>query len=157
MLPPSATALPTDLLNQECDVFCTHLIGQPPNDYVRTKYREGNQAHRLEETAAARPFDRRLVRIARKGPWFSKLADTYAAIFYKPAILRKKLILLLAILESTAPTHRLLAAGQSVGQARYYLTLLTKGIGFACTLLVATVVFTPWHLALGNRGPAGGA
>jgi len=157
MLQPPSAALPADLLDRECHVFCTHLIGQPPNDYVRIKYREGNQTHRLEEAAMARPFDRRLVRIARKGPWFSKLADTYAAIFYKPAILRKKLILLLAILESCAPTHRLLDAGQSVGTASYYATLLTKGFGFAFTLLVSTVVFTPWHLALGRRGSTRGA
>ena len=148
MLKRRAIAHQADQLDQEGRVFCNYLIGQDPSVYMLTKYREGHAAHGLERAADANSFDRLLVRMARKGPRFARLTDTYTSLFYGTSVLRKKLILLLAILECSAPTNQVLDAGRATGKMRYYLTLFTKGFGFAFRLLLSTLLFLPWHLLL---------
>src|SRR5512136_1723937 len=95
-----------NMLADECNVFCGYLINQKPNNYVLTKY---CQAHRLGgryKGDNARTFDRMLTQIAGVNPFLTGLADSYARFFCKSATLRKKLVLLLAILESCGPTCR---------------------------------------------------
>lgn len=149
MLAQMHTPIEDAPLDEECRVFCRYLLGEAPTPYVLSKYRAAHEAHRLEDTAS--PFDFLLIRVARRSPWWARLADTYAALCYNDGVLRKKLVLLLAILESSPPTNASIDAGASFTKGRYYALLVAKGAGFALRLLLAVVVFLPRHLVLKNK------
>ena len=108
-------------LSDECHVFCKYLINQKPNNYILEKYREGHSASKLYENR----FDKLLIRIARINPSFTKLVDTYARVCFQNSVVRKKLVLLLAILESCAPTHRYLDVADAHGKTIFYITIWT--------------------------------
>jgi hypothetical protein len=87
----------------ECDVLCRYLTGRHPTEHVRAHY---VAAHELASPANPRESetDLLLVRLARAGPRRAALADACAAAFVRNCTLRRKVILLLAILESAAPS-----------------------------------------------------
>src|SRR5947209_5491873 len=90
-----------DRLARECTTFCRHLLGRRPSAYVLAKYQE---FHRLPAARAVRParaVDRALLAAARLHPAAALPADAFARIFRPGCALRKKLVLLLAILESS--------------------------------------------------------
>ena len=91
-------------LDRECAVFCRYLIGQEPNEYVKKKYRAAHQARSLRGDLA-HPADDFLVKAASIGPWSTKIIDAYTRVFHPFSMVRKKLVLLLAILECCAPPH----------------------------------------------------
>ena len=88
-------------LEQEARVFTRALIGRDPSDYVLRQYARGHMALPL---APVQAFDRVLLRTARGAPWQARMADAWARRFAGTSILRRKLTLLLAILESSAPS-----------------------------------------------------
>ena len=87
-------------LQRECDVFCRYLVGAAPAAYVIAQYVDFHTPDRFQPDR----FDGFLIRLASRGPLFTRLADTYASRFARRAILRRKLVLLLALLESTPPS-----------------------------------------------------
>ena len=101
------------ILDRECSVFSIYLIGEPPSEYVKRKYREAHQTGLLLD-AAAQPAEDFLVRVASIGPWSAKIIDAYTRIFRPFSTVRKKLVLLLAILESCAPSHARLDSADSM-------------------------------------------
>lgn len=139
-------------LNDECNVFCKYLVGQKPNQYVLEKYREGHKASDLHQALNSDRFDRLLIKIAGINPLFTKLVDVYARIFSKTSVLRKKLVLLLAILESCAPTHHYLDSADSHGKTLFYIRFLLKGLLFVIFLLLSTMLFMPLRIILGAVG-----
>lgn len=130
-------------LNRECRVFCRYLLDQEPTAYLLDKYREGHDKHPLEQEAQADRFEGLLVRVAGQGPFFTRLADSYARFFLPRAVLRKKLILLLALAESCAPTHQVFDAVEPGGKAVLFGKMLGRGVLFAATLTCAAAVFLP--------------
>ena len=83
-------------------------------------------------------------------PWTTRLVDVYDRVFRKSSLVRKKLILILAILESCAPTHQYLDAVDSATVMRLCLSALYRCSTFVLMLLLAIVVIVP--LQLGLRG-----
>jgi hypothetical protein len=117
-------------LQRECDVFCRYLVGTPASAYVMAKYRD---FHSRDPFQLDR-FERFLVRVAACGPLFARFADTYASRFARRAILRRKLVFLLAVLESAPPSADYIdTVDESVvllrmaGATAVYLTLLVAG------------------------------
>jgi len=138
-------------LARECRVFTRHLIGSDPSDYLIARYVD---AHRLRPvfTATSR-LDRFLCAFARADPLLTPVADAWSAVFAPTAVLRRKLILLLAMLESAAPHYRRLEAVPSV-RAGAFVSLLARGLLAVLTLIVSLVVFVPARLLLGRAGEA---
>jgi hypothetical protein len=137
-------------LERECVVFCRYLVRQDPTDYVRTKYRAGLSAI-LTDAEPAR-LDATLLRIASTHPLLARLADAYARFILPRSLLRVKLVLLLAILESVAPTEAKFRRASSAPLWFVLLSLMLHTIVFAFTLLAAVIVFLPVHIALSLRG-----
>jgi hypothetical protein len=134
------------VLDRECEVFCRYLIGQEPTEYVRAKYRE---FHKLPEGAAelqGLPLDPALLALARLHPVAARFGDTYARIACPTSVLRKKLVLTLAILECCAPSHRHIAAVEPAAAGRRCARLFLAAGLFAGTLATALVVLAPCHL-----------
>jgi hypothetical protein len=136
-------------LRRECRVFTRHLIRSDPGDYIVARYIE---AHRLRPvfTATSR-FDRFLCAFARVSPFMTRFADAWSAVFAPTAVLRRKLVLLLAMLESAAPQYRRLEAVPSV-RALAFVSLFFRGLLAALTLVVSLVIFVPARVLLGKAG-----
>ncbi len=93
-----------------------------------------------------------LVKIAIISPATTWIVDTYARMFHRAALIRKKVVLLLAILECSSPSHHYLDTPDS--SRLPWLILKSVGIGVSCILaaVVATSVILP--IALGARAMA---
>ena len=140
-------------LGRECEVFCRYLIGRAPDAYVLAKYAE---AHRLTtDYSGGSRFDGLLVRFAAWGSFSASLADSYASLFARQGILRRKLVLLLAILESCSPAHGFLDAIEPTPVFFLALQLLGRGILFGMRVLAVSLVLLPLQLALGGSAPRG--
>ena len=137
-------------LDRECVVFCRYLIGQKPNEYVKKKYREAHRRNSLLCDRGSDDSEGFLVKFASMSPWTSRLVDVHDRVFRKSSLVRKKLILILAILESCAPTHQYLDAVDSATVMRLFLSALYRCSTFVLMLLLAIVVIVP--LQLGLRG-----
>lgn len=143
---------PLHELNRECVALATYLTGYPPANYLAQKYRE---AHEKSGRFTARGhFDAYLLRWAARGPRRAALADAYACWFARRSAVRRKLILLMAIMESGPP--RLGFSDRAV--TGFPLRLAARGAGFALRLLTGLVALAPVHLVLGlYEGRAGGS
>ena len=140
-------------LARECEVFCRYLIGRAPDAYVLAKYGE---AHRLTtDYSGGSRFDGLLVGFAASAKVSASLGDSYASLFARQCILRRKLVLLLAILESCSPAHGFLDAIKPTPVFFLALQLLGRGILFGIRVLAAALVLLPLQLALGGSPPRG--
>jgi hypothetical protein len=95
-----------DQLAHECRSYAVYLIGQWPDSYTVEKYRDFHA--RPDVPGESDPFDRFLVEFSSRGPSCARLADCYACRFRKASVLRKKLVLMLAILECSPKTYEIL-------------------------------------------------
>jgi len=133
-------------LDRECLAFSAYLIRQRPNEYVLAKYREAHDASGIVELKGGRFLDRLLVSAAVFHPIGAKLVDAYTAIFRKKSAVRRKWILLLAILESCAPTYRYFDSPDTGSNARLAAWLLWQGLSFILALGLSIILFMPMHL-----------
>jgi NADH dehydrogenase len=135
-----------EALNKECEALSYYLIRQHPNAYVRGKYLEAHQVNLELQAGHRNMFDRLLLAIAVKSIWLAKMADSYASIFSRGCLLRKKIVLLLAILESTTPTFPYFDLPQSGGRGFLLFRMLGQGLLFAAAFIVSTLLFFPLNL-----------
>jgi NADH dehydrogenase len=144
-------------LEAECVSMTRYLIGTEPSEYVRSKYREAHRNVLAGPTHRDSSFDGTLVAFARRGPLAVRLADTWAAVFSRSGPLRRKLVLLLAILESDGRTASRVDTPEPGGAVGFALRSALRGIGFAVSLLLAVLLFEPWRrLRRGDGGGEGG-
>jgi hypothetical protein len=138
-----------DALGRECDAFARYLTGAGPGEYVERKYREAHATAPGLEQAAAR-FDRALVALARQGPFLARLADAHARVFAPGCLLRRKLVLVLALLEVSAPGRvdapSVRSAPGLVARAAW------AGAVFAFLLTVSTLLLLPVRLVCALAG-----
>ena len=138
-------------LNHECHTFCRYLTGHDPDAYVVAKYREGHQVSHWLYHAEPGRFDALLLDRALRGPLMTRLADTYACLFYRRALLRQKLVLVLAIVESRTPGFGALDGSTPRTAASPLLALLSRGLAFSGLLACSVFTFAPAHLRLRSR------
>ena len=129
-------------LEGEVESFSRALIGQSPSAYVALQYA---RAHACLPLDPAGSFDEHLVSFAALHPVATRAADAYSRLFARGTVLRRKLTVLAAILESTAPHD---AAFATVPGAPVVVVarLAAAGTGFALVLLLGVVVLTPLRL-----------
>jgi hypothetical protein len=132
-------------LNRECSVFALYLIGEPPSEYVKNKYRQAHQTGSLPGVAA-QPEEEFLVRVARIAPWSAKIIDGYTRIFRPFSTVRKKFVLLLAILESCPPAHKYLDSVDSSSILVLLVRLANRCLTFILTVVVGIVFILPAEL-----------
>jgi NADH dehydrogenase len=152
-LPGEGAAEGAELLDAECRVFCRYLSGEEPSEYVLAKYRAAHQPGALGPERGGAPPGRALVTFARRGPAAARLADSFAVLFARSGLLRRKLTLLLAILESTAPAGTLLDTADRGSVASFVLGMAARGVAFAGRVLVAALLCGPrfWAERTGKR------
>ncbi|HYN08773.1 MAG TPA: hypothetical protein VES67_15440 [Vicinamibacterales bacterium] len=144
-------------LNLECVRFARYLTQQAVSTYVLGKYRDAHARRPHLSTGTARRFDRLLVVVARTGGLGAWLVDAYTAVFFKRAVVRQKWVLLVAILESTAPTAAIFDVPDTENRVALFVRLAGRGMAFALGLGLSTVMFLPLQLLLAatSRGSTG--
>ena len=128
---------------EECRSFATYLSGVRPSAYVVEQYVAAASAHELACDGDLSCFDRATLKLARSGPLFTRWADAYCAIVGRSGVLRRKLIVLAAILEHVAPTSDALDRVVARSVARTVVSLAGYGSAFAVSLLVGAVILLP--------------
>jgi uncharacterized protein YbjT (DUF2867 family) len=141
--------LQMDQIERECRIYTQYLIGQTPSGYVIEKYRDFHQ--QLENELALDRFDRFLIAASARGPFWARLADTYASLLRKNSGLRKKLVLTLALLECTPPSFATLDKVPGGGPIGAALRLGLSAMRYVMTFLMAATIFTPARLWMSER------
>jgi len=134
-------------MERECMTFTRYLIGVLPEAYVKEKYAAAQTD--AEFTARGR-FDTLLMRVARSGLLGAKLTDAYARVFAPRSLLRKKLVLLLAILETCAPSFHLIDDLDSRSRTVLLLRMSARAAGSMIALLAAAPLLLPVQLGLAS-------
>ena len=144
----SSRAALVSALDQECIAFSQYLMKQNPSFYVTDKYCEAHTTTSFLSSSEANRFDRFLLRISATHPVLAKLVDSYTCIFFKSSTVRKKWILLLAILESCAPTYQYFDSPDSSSQSLFFARMIWEGTVFLVCLCLSIVIFMPMRLVL---------
>ena len=142
-------------LERECRVFTRYLTNREPDDYLLGKY-VAMQACAARADARDRT-DAALLRVARLGVTGTRIADAYARIFRPRTVLRRKLILVLALAENSRAFHRLLTSGAVGSRAANGLRAAGSVAAFVLALVTGLVIFAPLRFLPGSaeRGGAG--
>ncbi len=136
-------------LDRECVVFTSYLVGLRPDAYVRRRYAEAHAT--VPGLEAVDRFEAILIGFARRHPALTKMADAYARIFRPASSLRRKLVLLLAILESTSPTSDEVDRAVGGSPASVALRLVGRGLTAIASLAAGTILLTAARLRYGGR------
>ena len=132
-----------EVLRREIRVFGRHLLDCEPGSYAVSRYLAWHAASGSAEADGAPRFDRFLVAVARLHPLGTRLADVYCARFRRGALLRRKLVLVLALIECSPGTWRLVESPRSRGRFGAFARIAVAGAVEALTLLVAALLFLP--------------
>ncbi len=101
-------------------------------------------------------FDDWLLRFAAAHPAQTSLADAYARMVRPYGDLRRRLTLMLALLENHGATHAAYDRAESSGAPRAWLALAGSGIAWAFRTLLAAVICLPAHLVHSRSAPRRG-
>jgi nucleoside-diphosphate-sugar epimerase len=136
-----ATAVVETAIECECRILTRYLLDCEPRDYVTQKY---VAAHQVSTAfAGGTRFDFFLIRAASTHPMITKLVDAYARLFYPTALVRKKLVLLLAILETCAPSCHLIDAVERSSRPTLFARLCLSGFASIASVIAASILFVP--------------
>lgn len=91
-------------LAREASVFGRLLAGEEPPPEAVAAYARACAVDPRLSAAGAAPRELALLALARRGPRRARAADAYARLFAPRALLRKRLVCLLAVLECGAAT-----------------------------------------------------
>lgn len=133
----------------ECHLFTRYLIDVDPDDYVCDRYLAAVTA-RHDELLPQPGFDRLLLAIARKHRLLTRAVDVYARFFAHASAVRRRLVTLLAIIESNTSTTERLEHPDYAGLAGFVAGLTWRSAGLAMLLLVAIVILLPMQLLSGG-------
>jgi hypothetical protein len=138
--------------DRECEIFGRYLVSQRPTDYIRGQYELAVRVRNLANEAELAAFDRRTLGFACRCVFFTRVADAYCAIFHRHGVLRRKLILLLAILEHAPPTASRFDRPKNRGPVGVATNLLLLWVNFVLLLLLGIFLLSPYHfLGEGRR------
>ena len=143
MLKPNIDA---HALSKECELFTCYLINQNPNEYIKEKYCEAHAYLNICGNRESYLFDNYLADVSRKSIFRVQIVDAYSRILFRKSIVRKKLILLMAILESCHPSHLYFDHPDFSYRAISYLKIFQEGFSFILLLFAALVILGPIHL-----------
>lgn len=137
------------VLARECRALAAYLSGKTCSDAVVAAYVDAHAAGHVLVAAPRPGLDRALLSCAGRGVPVVAIADAYASIFARTSNFRRKLILVLALLETTAPDYREIDTPASASLGGFLVATTTAVAGLSLRLVVAL----PWFgtLALLDR------
>jgi hypothetical protein len=143
---PAGTPDPIAL---ECRALCRYLAGREPDEYVLESYRRLLPS--AEAAVGVAPVDRLLAATASRGRALARMADVYARFFRPTGPLRRRVTLLLAILEN-APGFFEPVSGPTIGSpVGVFLRVGRELAGTGLALGAGLLAFGPVHALGGGR------
>jgi hypothetical protein len=136
------------VLERECCSYARYLAGQPPSRYIIEKYQDFHQKIGL---SAVHRYDRFLIAVSARGPFWARLVDSYVSFWRKGSVVRNKIVLTLALLECAPPTFEAMDRVPAGGWIGALLRLAGGAVSYGVTLIAATVLFTPVSLWMAGR------
>jgi MFS family permease len=124
------------------------LIGQIPSQYVVNRYLDFHQKSDAMTGLRFDAFDRFLLNISARSPFWARMADSYASTFRKGSIVRKKLVVTLALLECVAPSCEVFDNADGRSLLATLASLGWRAAMYAFLLGASVVVFTPVRAAM---------
>lgn len=140
---------PITALDRECTAFTKYLIQRTPNAYVLGKYRDAHATSIVIRNLPRSSFDIILLGLAALHPWALALVDSYSSVLFRSSAVRKKMVLLIAILESCSPSYIYFDKPESKGLPAFVLKMFWQGCIFAISLLLGIALLLPIQLLLG--------
>ena len=134
-------------LERECAAFCRYLAGRPPSRAVLARYLDAHAQGIVCPAGSARAFDMALVRAARIGAPLARACDVHARLFRPAGLLRRKLVLTLALLEVDREAHSRVEGVEPGSRAGLLVGTGFAVLRFALLALLGLVVFVPLRLA----------
>lgn len=138
------------LIERECDVFARYLSGRAPEAYVRRKYLEAFSSMQQAQLAACGRFDQLLLKLAGMHPLLTRVTDSYSRFFCFDSVVRRRLIMLLALLESDAASIRRLDYPNCGGLPGLVMGMAVHAVVSGLLLLPALVPLLTLQLLLGR-------
>ncbi len=133
----------TSQLERECHTYTQYLIGQSPSPYVVNRYLDFHQKSDAVRASGFDAFDRFLVSLSARRPFWAGMADSYASVFRKDSVVRKKLVVTLALLECAASSFEALDDVQGLSLAATIFQLSWRALRYSLLLGASVLVFTP--------------
>jgi hypothetical protein len=147
-LPIEAVNIDAVELRDECRLFTRYLLGREPDAYVLERYVSLHKAA-LGGAPALAPLDSLLLKTARSNVFGLRCADAYARIFRPQCLLRRKLILIFAILENSRGFHSRFTSGASSRYVFALARIVATLTGFAVALIASLFWIAPRALLTG--------
>ena len=126
-----------------------HLLGVEPDAYVISRYEMA--VGTVAPLQASTAWDRTLLAIARWSVLSARCVDAHAALFDRSATVRKRLVMLLAILETRSPFSNRIDAVPA-GPAISVVAVVARGLVSLLALAAGTIVLLPLRLLFIGRG-----
>ena len=134
----------------ECRVFAHYLADTDASPYVQHAYASLLPTSAVPSDVHDRLIERALLAVARQGSLAARVADGYARFFLPRSLLRRRLVLMLAILENSPGSERLLNSGDEGSLLGVGARLMLTGIVSVLCSMVGVVIFAPLHLVSGG-------
>ena len=138
-------------LIEECRIFTRYLIDREPAPDVVAAYARGHDVGSVT-THTQRAMDRALLRVAHLGPRWARGADGFAALFAKSSVLRRKLVLLVAILESRGETADLIDTATPGSITAWVVAVAAAAAASIANATVAALLILPLCVWYGIAG-----
>jgi uncharacterized protein YbjT (DUF2867 family) len=148
----SSSPEPNATLAREFERLARYLGTRSPTPAATAAY---VSAHPSVVAVPADRLDRWLVAVGRRSGIGCALADTYARLARPHGVLRRKLVLALAVLESSATSHADYDTARSSTTLSAWLAIVGQGTWWAAQLALALILLGPVHLVA--RATGGGA
>jgi hypothetical protein len=146
-----ATAI--DRLAGECSTLTRYLTGRAAPAPVVRAYQRAHALCDLDTSTGS--LDAALVRLARAGPVYARGADALASVCFRGGALRRKIVLLVAILESFRDTADLIDTADGRSAASFIGRTVWAGAISVVAAVAAGLMIGPlaaW-LAIGGGAP----
>jgi hypothetical protein len=135
-------------LSHEFHRLARYVAGIRPTEYQTGKYVD---FHRRRGLAPRHAFDRLLFGLSRGGWLGIALADAYTGTLCRASLVRQKLMLTLAILESSAPSFETLDEPDPGGKL-VFVYMAWRIAGAAVLLALAALLLVPLHAGYAMLG-----
>jgi hypothetical protein len=142
-----------DAADAECTVFSRHLLGLRPDPGVCLSYARALRS--VPALHASSAWERSLVSMARSGVAGAQCADAFAALFARQSVLRKRLITLLAILETRSPTSDRIDSALGGGALSAVFRVALRGLWSLICVALGALWLVPVWMVLTVRGEPG--
>ncbi len=142
----------SELLALECRAWSRYLVDRMPSASVLSRYLEAHAQGIVEGPKSSSTFDCALVRVARVAPFLARLCDVHARIFRPAGLLRRKLVLTLALLEADRQSHVRVDENSADSQLGIGLALCAWLVRFALLATLGLFIFLPLRLVCGLFG-----